>query len=136
MACGPFADEPIEPYPGKSTDHYRCKEAWGLGWKVNSKDCNEHMTNPKFKAQSRASLQATRQRYARLNNAMVKARSRMEPALAHLRDYVLFLKHNLNAQAVGALGREVQDIEGEVEKLIQDIASSVKEADAFLKTLE
>jgi gas vesicle protein len=94
------------------------------------------MTNVTFKANSRESLQATKRRYARLNKAMVKAQSRMEPALRHLRDYVLYLKHNLNAQAIGALGREVHDIEGEVEILIADIADSVKEAEDFLKTLK
>lgn len=94
------------------------------------------MANAKFKAQSRESLQATKKRYVRLNKAMVNAHSKMEPALRHLRDYVLFLKHNLNAQAIGALGQEVRDIEGEVEALIGDIARSVKEAEAFLKTLE
>lgn len=94
------------------------------------------MTNATFKANSRESLQTTKRRYARLNKAMVKAQSRMEPALRHLRDYVLYLKHNLNAQAIGALGREVHDIEGEVEILIADIADSVKEAEDFLKTLK
>lgn len=96
----------------------------------------DEMTNATFKANSRESLQATKRRYARLNKAMVKAQSRMEPALRHLRDYVLYLKHNLNAQAIGALGQEVQGIEGEVETLIADIARSVKEAEDFLKTLE
>lgn len=96
----------------------------------------DEMTNAKFKAKSRQALQTTKRRYARLNNVMVKAQSRMEPALRHLRDYVLYLKHNLNAQAIGALGQEVHDIEGEVEALIGDIAKSVKEAEDFLKTLE
>jgi len=96
----------------------------------------DEMTNAKFKAKSRESLAATKKRYARLNNVMVKAQSSMEPALRHLRDYVLYLKHNLNAKAIGALGQEVQDIEGEVETLIADIARSVKEAEDFVKTLE
>jgi gas vesicle protein len=94
------------------------------------------MANAKFKAKSHESLRATKKRYARLNTAMVKAQARMEPALRHLKDYVLYLKHNLNAQAIGALGQEVHDIEGEVETLIGDIANSVKEAEDFLRTLE
>ena len=96
----------------------------------------DDMTNAKFKANSRQSLQKTKKRYARLNNVMVTAHSRMEPALRHLRDYVLYLKHNLNAQAIGALGQEVHDIEKEVEALIGDISKSVKEAEDFLKTFE
>lgn len=93
------------------------------------------ITNQKFKTASRASLQETKQRYARLSRAMRQARGRMTPALSHLRDYVLYLKHNLNAQAIGALGGEVSDIEAEVENLIADISISIQEADAFLETL-
>lgn len=93
------------------------------------------MGNAKLKSQSRRSLQSTRTRYARLSRAMTKAESRMAPTLRHLRDYVLYLKHNLNAQAIGALQKEVRDIEIEVEKLIKDMTKSINEADEFLKTL-
>ncbi|MDJ0885634.1 MAG: DUF2959 family protein, partial [Desulfobacterales bacterium] len=62
------------------------------------------MTNPTFRSKSRQSLSRTRERYNRLHRAMVRARGRMDPVLTRLNDYVLFLKHNLNAQAVGALG--------------------------------
>lgn len=96
----------------------------------------EQITNPKLKASSRQSLEETRVRYARLSDAMVQARSRMEPALSHLQDYVLYLKHNLNAQAIGALRQEVNDIEVEVAALIADMSKSIQEADDFLKTLE
>jgi hypothetical protein len=94
------------------------------------------ITNQKFKTSSQKQLLETKRRYAKLDRAMVKAHSRMEPALDHLRDYVLYLKHNLNAQAIGALGDEVDNIQVEVESLIGDIAASIEEADAFLKTLE
>jgi hypothetical protein len=57
-------------------------------------------------------------------------------SLTHLNDYVLYLKHNLNAQAVGALKEEVGDIEGEVDRLIKDMSKSIKEAEEFLKTFE
>ena len=48
----------------------------------------------------------------------------------------LYLKHNLNAQAVGALKQEVGQIESEVETLIKDIGNSIQEADSFLKNFE
>lgn len=96
----------------------------------------DQMANQKLKSASRESLIDTRHRYARLHRAMEKARARMTPALNHLRDYVLYLKHNLNAQAVGTLGSEVDSIQAEVENLIADISDSIQEADAFLKTLE
>lgn len=94
------------------------------------------MTNKNFKAKSRASLKDTKMRYARLNAAMTKAQQSMEPVLTNLRDYVLFLKHNLNAQAIGALKAEVGDIEMEVNSLIADMNKSIREADEFLKALQ
>ncbi len=94
------------------------------------------MTNPTFRSKSRQSLSRTRERYNRLHRAMVRARGRMDPVLTRLNDYVLFLKHNLNAQAVGALGAEMAAIQTDVNVLIRDIEKSIKEADAFLQTFE
>lgn len=96
----------------------------------------DEMANEKFRSDSMQSLRMAKKRYTRLNDAMTKAKSRMEPVLIHLKDYVLYLKHNLNAQAVGALKQEVGDIENEVEKLIVDIAKSVAEANSFLESFE
>jgi hypothetical protein len=96
----------------------------------------DDITNAQLKAKSRQSLEETKVRYDRLSDAMIKARDRMDPALHHLQDYVLYLKHNLNAQAIGALRQEVDDIEVEVAALIKDMTKSIQEADEFLKTLE
>jgi hypothetical protein len=94
------------------------------------------IANPNLKAKSSASLRSTKERYARLHKAMNKAEEGMDPVLQKLKDYVLYLKHNLNAQAVGALKQEVGDIEAEVKKLILDMSLSIKEAEDFLSTLE
>jgi hypothetical protein len=96
----------------------------------------DQMTNENFKAKSRASLRDTKKRYDRLYAAMTKAKQGMQPVLVNLRDYVLYLKHNLNAQAIGALRAEVRDIELDVQTLIADMNKSIREADEFLKTLE
>jgi hypothetical protein len=91
--------------------------------------------NTKFRAKSRESLQDTRSRFARLQRSMARAEASMDPVLRNLRDYVLYLKHNLNAQAVGSLRREVADIEAEVASLIADMNRSIQEADAFIESL-
>jgi hypothetical protein len=96
----------------------------------------DQMTNPSFRASSRQSLAGTRERYNRLHRAMVQARNRMDPVLSRLNDYVLYLKHNLNAQAVGALGTEMGRIESDVDILVRDIERSIEAADAFLKDFE
>jgi ElaB/YqjD/DUF883 family membrane-anchored ribosome-binding protein len=91
--------------------------------------------NVKLKTQSRASLKDTRQRYARLQRAMARAEASMDPVLVNLRDYVLYLKHNLNAQAVSSLKKEVVDIETEVSSLIDEMNRSIKAADEFVKLM-
>jgi len=94
------------------------------------------ISNASFKAKSRASLEDTKRRYARLHAAMKKAQRSMDPVLTNLNDYVLYLKHNLNAQAVGALRAEVRDIELDIQALIADMNKSIQEADEFLKTFQ
>lgn len=94
------------------------------------------MTNASFRSNSRQSLARTRERYNQLHRAMVQARSRMDPVLSRLNDYVLYLKHNLNAQAVGALGSEMGRIEADVDMLVRDIERSIEAADTFLKTFD
>ncbi len=78
-------------------------------------------------------LSKTRKRYTRLHQAMSEAEKRMAPVLRQVQDYVLYLKHNLNAQAIGALKREVDSIEIEVGSLIKEMNTSIKEAETFLK---
>ncbi len=94
------------------------------------------MSDASFRASSRQSLARTRGRYQQLHRAMVQARGRMDPVLSRLNDYVLYLKHNLNAQAVGALGSEMGRIEADVDVLIRDIERSIQAADTFLKDFE
>ncbi len=92
--------------------------------------------NASFRSKSRKKLRATQTRFARLESALKRSRKRMTPVLTNLRDYVLFLKHNLNAQAIGSLKSEVSSIETDVDRLIRDIKNSIAEADAFLKEFE
>jgi hypothetical protein len=99
------------------------------------KEINE-ISSPNLRAKSSASLKLTKEKYAKLSKTMKKAESSMDPVLRRLKDYVLFLKHNLNAQAMGALKREVGDIEAEVKRLIGDMDRSIKEAEVFMNTLE
>lgn len=91
--------------------------------------------NVKLQSKSRASLQETRSRFSRLQRSMARAETSMDPVLSNLRDYVLYLKHNLNAQSVSSLRKEVTDIEAEVYSLIADMNRSIKEADRFVKTI-
>ncbi len=96
----------------------------------------DQMSNADLKRKSRASLLQTQRRYDRLRDAMQTSEARLEPVLVQVQDYVLYLKHNLNAQAVGSLEQEVRDIEVEVESLIDEMNASIQEAETFLKDFE
>ena len=67
---------------------------------------------------------------------MRKAESRMAPILTAFQDNVLYLKHNLNASAIGALQGELNEIQGDVQQLIQEMNAAIAESDAFINTLK
>jgi len=94
------------------------------------------ISNTDLRSKSEGSLRLTRQRYGRLDDAANRAARRMDPVLQQLKDYVLYLKHNLNAQAVGSLKIEADKIEVQVDQLIRDIQTSVGEAEEFLRRFE
>jgi hypothetical protein len=94
------------------------------------------MQSGKLAADSREKLRSTREKYESLHTAMKRAEASMEPVLAQFRDQVLYLKHNLNAQAIGALKGETLDIEKEIQQLIQDMNKSIQEADSFIQGLK
>ncbi len=81
-------------------------------------------------------LKETRSHYQGLMTAMHRAESKIEPVLTPLRDQVLYLKHNLNAQAIASLQSELGRVEGDVASLIREMEKSILEADAFIVTLE
>jgi hypothetical protein len=89
-----------------------------------------------LRQKSSAQLRATKARYAKLLAAMKKAERKMEPVLVAYRDQVLFLKHNLNASAIASLESQAAGIQSDVDALVRDLSASIKEADAFLATLE
>jgi chromosome segregation ATPase len=85
---------------------------------------------------SKNKLDDTRRRYKQLISAMKRAERKLDPVLSVFRDQVLFLKHNLNAQAIASLQDERVSIETDVASLISEIEASIREADAFIKEME
>ena len=59
----------------------------------------------------------------------------MPPVLARLKDQVLFLKHNLNAQAIGSLEGVSTELQGDVEDLLKELERSISEANEFIDGL-
>jgi len=91
---------------------------------------------PSLRDSSREQLAATRQRYSELHRALKSAEQSMTPVLSQFSDYVLFLKHNLNAQAIASLKGETSNIQQEITRLIEQMNASIARADEFIKTLK
>ncbi len=96
----------------------------------------QEISSARLRAQSAAQLGETRRRYSTLIRAMRKAEARMDPVLTAFRDQVLYLKHNLNAQAIASLEGSVRIIEDDVDALVTDMARAIDEADRFLEGFE
>jgi hypothetical protein len=92
--------------------------------------------NPALRSQSERQLEATRRRYAALMRVMEQAAAGMTPVLDAFRDQVLFLKHNLNAQAVAALGGTSRELQQDISRLVADMEKSIREADAFIASMQ
>ncbi|WP_419617737.1 DUF2959 domain-containing protein [Thiolapillus sp.] len=106
-------------------------EALFLEWEAEL----AHYTNRSLRSRSRQQLKVSRQNYGRLIKAMHRAEAKIKPVLAAFRDQVLFLKHNLNAQAIAALQNELLEIGVDIMQLIQAMEKSINEANAFVSTL-
>ena len=96
----------------------------------------EEISSSSLKRQSTSKLRETQRRYQSLIKSMRKAESKMAPVLSALKDNSLFLKHNLNAKAVGALQGEMVSIKRDVSALIKDMNSAIEQSQKFIDMLE
>ncbi len=92
-------------------------------------------SNKNLRRVSQQKLDQTRKQYSQLIRAMKRAEKKMGPVIAAFKDQVLFLKHNLNAQAIASLRQELVSVENDIASLIKDMEASIKEADSFLNAM-
>ncbi|WP_281556440.1 DUF2959 domain-containing protein [Thalassomonas sp. RHCl1] len=90
----------------------------------------------KLRQQSEQKYKETQRRYNSLIKAMHKAEDRMQPVLVALKDNTLYLKHNLNAKAIGALQGEYQSIKEDVEVLIKEMNQAIQQSQQFIDLLK
>jgi ElaB/YqjD/DUF883 family membrane-anchored ribosome-binding protein len=84
---------------------------------------------------SEQKLNQTKDRYNQLISVMKQASSKMDPVLAAFHDQVLYLKHNLNAEAISSLQQTATGINTDVENLIKDMNASIAEANSFINDM-
>ncbi|MCT8864259.1 DUF2959 domain-containing protein [Shewanella xiamenensis] len=85
---------------------------------------------------SETKLKETRRSYEQLIKTMRRAESKMPPILTAMKDNMLYLKHNLNAQAIGAIKGEFASLQTDISSLIKEMNKSINESTRFIEALE
>ncbi|MFA0265655.1 DUF2959 domain-containing protein [Vibrio cyclitrophicus] len=92
-------------------------------------------TSDSLRRSSEQKLRETKSSYQTMLSAMKRAEKKMDPVLNTLRDNTLYLKHNLNASAVGSLQREFMSLEKDIAYAIEQMNAAIAESDKFLAQL-
>lgn len=96
----------------------------------------ELYTNDNLRRSSEQQLRTTQSSYQTMLSAMKRAEQKMTPVLNTLRDNTLYLKHNLNASAIGSLQGEFMSLENDIELAIQQMNAAIAESDKFIAQLK
>ncbi|CDT25744.1 DUF2959 domain-containing protein [Vibrio coralliirubri] len=92
-------------------------------------------TSDSLRRSSEQKLRETKSSYQTMLSAMKRAEKKMDPVLNTLRDNTLYLKHNLNASAVGSLQGEFMSLEKDIAYAIEQMNAAIAESDKFLAQL-
>jgi len=92
--------------------------------------------NSELRRSSRVKLENTRVRYRQMLATMHQAEKSMTPVLRIFQDNVLYLKHNLNAQAIGSLKGEFASLKGEIDRLVAHMNRAIAESNTFIAEIK
>lgn len=106
-------------------------EALFIEWEA---ELEQYVSNS-LRQSSREKLNQKRNQYQHLINSMKYVERKMDPVLVAFSDQVLYLKHNLNTQAIVSRQKELVMFEDEVISLIREIQSSIGVADTFINSI-
>jgi hypothetical protein len=90
------------------------------------------MQDASLKASNASLRDKTKMSYDELLVRMDNAAATMDPILTKFKDRVLFIKGNLNAQAIGSLKGSEVALGNDIDALIREMEASIKEADEFI----
>ncbi|MCO7190734.1 DUF2959 domain-containing protein [Pseudoalteromonas rubra] len=88
-----------------------------------------------LKRQSEQKLRQTQRQFDKLLRSMRASEAKMQPVLDSLKDNVLYLKHNLNAQAIAAIKGEFSGLKRDIQSLISDMNRSIEDSNAFIASM-
>ena len=92
--------------------------------------------DPSLRDTSQRLYDQTEQSYNEMIQRMDSAAASMDPVLSRFKNRVLFVKHNLNAQAIASLKGTEIELGGEIDKLIKEMEASIAEADQFIAEIQ
>ncbi len=92
----------------------------------------DQYTNKELQRASKKQLQQTQLRYRKMVSTMHEAEESMEPVLKTFLDNVLFLKHNLNAQAIGSLQSEFSSLQNQIDDLLAKMNQAIQQSNMFI----
>ncbi|MGO2012117.1 DUF2959 domain-containing protein [Pseudoalteromonas sp.] len=95
----------------------------------------EQYKSASLKRESSKKLSTTQRQFDQLLRSMRSAESKMEPVLSSLQDNVLYLKHNLNAQAVSAIKGEFTNLKRDIKVLMDDMNKSIADSNKFIEQM-
>ena len=93
------------------------------------------MDNKRLKTQSATMLKQSRLNEANYVKSMRQTEAKMTAVLTAFHDQVIFLKHNLNARAIGSLKGTSAKISTDVSVLMASLDGSMAQADALINSL-
>ncbi len=92
--------------------------------------------NPEFRRSSKVKLEKTKVRYKEMLTSMHRAEKSMDPVLQIFQDNVLYLKHNLNAQAIGSLKGEFASLQREIGRLVAQMNQAIDSSNKFIADIQ
>lgn len=92
--------------------------------------------NAALKAQSKQKLVTTEKQFELLLKKMRSAEKKMQPVLKIMHDNVLFLKHNLNAKAIGSIQTDFAGLQQNVSSLISEMNKAIADSNAFIAQMQ
>lgn len=96
----------------------------------------EAYSDPDLARRSERLLVDTRRDYEDVLKAMHRAEETMAPVLTLFNDQVMFLRHNLNARAIGALEDELASLEDATATLVEEMERAIAEASRFIESMD
>lgn len=96
----------------------------------------DEISKANLRRSSENKFKETRRSYTALLKSMRRAESKMLPVLTALKDNTLFLKHNLNAQAIGSIKGEFSALQADITGLISDMNRSIDSSTKFIESLQ